>query len=824
MGNWNFNKNGEIDDGLGHSVEFNKLVKYQDDAVRDIEGNELPIAVADASKLGGKDAVQFATKDLVPITGKAINKTLSGTTYVNNLNEEIAHTTIIYKGQNNDPYLPLTGDELLPNTEFDDYNDVSIENDANLSVADNVLRVNAENTDYPAGYMSMDLEAETYYFVKITMGGTTPTLDITDPDGNVMIAKEDITGDIIRVFKSTIAGTYKFRMTMNGTGDDDTATFTAPTVKKINTLAFRHGNYMTSTENGVPVTELVTEIPSRDINYSPDTVYSNLSKENLAFFFHDFSLLQYVGNESGKDGYIKNDDGTTKEYLLDNDGNYIGDFDVDADLDNYNIVGNTAKAIENGAMKITRSDDGGNLEIYHDIETGVGKLFMFEFKLIDIADNWRVYLGSKNISLRLTGDDTTDKNKTVRFIYKSTDAVTRLKFICWTNADTNLLLVDDLKMIELDTSIWNDVTPITLGSSTAEFEWDSSDISFQHSTNGLGATNNHIHNTLLGGNISIFPNRVITIVKQDLTVKEFTNRGFKLGSHVDTNNKDTEFVTLQTSYNRIKMIKNSTGGLILLATDTVTGVSTGLMQTTDKFMDEVHHGLKDTPYVISINGLYDNGEKFDFGWVDSNLSKGWRNWSTRISSSDNIGNGGGNGSFNNHYVELNTYRDTITFFRCEAPSPYRKAGTYFGSTKEVTLDLGFIPSVIQFHNYISSNWVMFNRAKGFNTYFLPSLSTDNGIFQTGEINYANGKLFLTNPGPGNNVNDSDGSEHLYMVIAENDEETHSLKVHRPRLNTHLVSEDFKTITTTEVNEYGVINKLETLPHTVLDNLTKDDLK
>jgi len=93
-------------------------------------------------------------------------------------------------------------------------------NDANISSDGTTLSVNADTTDYPKATEIISLDAGTYA-LSCNLGGTTPLFNISNDNGL------DISISTSKLITFTIDDTVDCTIscTMNGTEDDDTATF-----------------------------------------------------------------------------------------------------------------------------------------------------------------------------------------------------------------------------------------------------------------------------------------------------------------------------------------------------------------------------------------------------------------------------------------------------------------------------------------------------------------------------------------------------------------------------------------------------------------------
>jgi len=99
-------------------------------------------------------------------------------------------------------------------------------NDANLSVSNGVLSVNADTTDTPyASQTITGLDATKYYLVSVEGHGTNALLNVFNKNGNTTSTLSNLDGYGGQVLQPRSDGTFKLDLKMWGTGDDDTATF-----------------------------------------------------------------------------------------------------------------------------------------------------------------------------------------------------------------------------------------------------------------------------------------------------------------------------------------------------------------------------------------------------------------------------------------------------------------------------------------------------------------------------------------------------------------------------------------------------------------------
>jgi len=107
------------------------------------------------------------------------------------------------------------GGAIFEDSFTDDIDGWTANNDANLSLSNGQLSVNANDTDYPFASQDITLEIGAEYTVKASMGGVNPLLNISgynlSESGYLRFVAQNETEALI--------------LKMNGTGDDDTAYF-----------------------------------------------------------------------------------------------------------------------------------------------------------------------------------------------------------------------------------------------------------------------------------------------------------------------------------------------------------------------------------------------------------------------------------------------------------------------------------------------------------------------------------------------------------------------------------------------------------------------
>ena len=847
MANWKFDKDGNITDGLGNLVKFSELVKFDavSNTVKKISGESVPISVTDADAVGGIPAADLAKKALVPISTAAANVCVSSDIQINQLDFEDVNFKAMFEitGQGDTAGLATIGDELLPNTTFDTTDQVAIINDANLSVANNALRVNAEVTDYPAGEMTMTLTEGKFYTVVCSLSGTTPAVSITDPNGVEVLPKYTTVGNMIKSIRATVTGDYKFTMHMNSTADDDTAIFSTPSVKEINLADLKVGDYFTYTDiDGTVSTHIETGMKSSDINYNPLRAYSNEPGNNIAFLYDDFNMLEYINATPGLSGYVK-------ESLLNSNGDYVGDLDVPGDLDSYNIVGNTSKAITDGMLDITRSADGGDLEVYINVDTIVGKEYLFSFDVKKVTDAWWGYIGTKEINIENLGNDVHTYSVTRRVTYEATENVTRIKFVCKNNATTDQLQVDNISLQELDDTVWVNVTPTDDDSVSKVYSWDNINITCTDLANPVGSNvlRTREFSTIYGvGGLLTYIAEPATsnhLFKRGNSAKEFNNSYVKMGDYIGGCNGlgvNTRYTV--EYYDKVTLYRDPYGKLQLCAYSDYTQSGMTMLQGAGIDQQKVYKGYENDTMVAMVKSInYSSGNYFYWNQYEEHKNDYYVR--TGISS-DTTSTGAVKGM--DGEASLSIIKDSmliltpfnslhrVTMVKHQGKSPFFKTVAYTGGislanevidkSEHMLMEFTAIPH----DSFADGRYVSISRVDEFNTYkyvdnTTPKVSSPGVI--TVSDNDNGSTLYITDSvtttSPVNRVNEP-YYVHLYYG---NNKDTNGITLRVPKRDARLYSVNGgKVMIEDIVDDRGIVNTIETVDAAVIQNITKDSLK
>ena len=692
MSQWRF-KDGKISDGQGSEIAFNELVKFAEGAVRGINGDELPISLTDSEKLGGIPASQYASKAYVPASVTNINTTLRGKSEINPLSikdEKVLGLTMVkYTGQNTDPYIPTMGEELFPNSTFENTDDITAGNDASLSVSGGVLTVNANDTDYPYAEMitSTDLYKDHLYIIKMNMGATNPKIEVIDPDGNIIINKIGESGrNEVLTLKANKDGKFKVRMYMNGGGDDDSATFSKPSFKELDIASLKHGNFYSLDKATSNVkTTLITEVPSKDLHWSSTYTYSKEEKNNLAFFRNSFTLLKYINDEAGKSGIL------SKEYMVDGDGEYIGDFNKDTDVDAFTAVGTqTVIKRDNDTLRIERKEDEtGKLEAYVEVDIDKKGLFLldFEIKYIGYSD-WHIYIDDVLVRKEYSDNSDTDREHMLIVANLQNDKA-KVKFVS-TDVDSNNthLSIDNLRLKAIDPEVWEDITPKNTGEKTEIFKWDNAVYDIKSVTDPDASQS--IFSTMLGKTIRHIP--MIDERNTDYrynSVRQFNNNGITFGSYSwGLNRINDKIVATIMYFDKLVMEKTKNGSLYLIAYNKHMNHSMVLGRNNNFVGDVIDPRVTDIENVYTSDYSGNSTDKYYYfkrpgdkynGWLAKTSTNKGEVTVDRYDTGINISK--------NHFITDYFLNKTGTgFFIVRGKSEYNKNIGYHGVSREIVFE------------------------------------------------------------------------------------------------------------------------------------------
>lgn len=575
----------------------------EDRNITDYLGRPIKLSVTNANELGGIPSSSYLKKTDIPVFPE-VNKTTYNTLAASNTIEELCEFHGGYIGQAFNISFPATGDELLPNPYLNDVNSILTGNGATISVSNNILTVTAGTQDLGYGYQLVSLEAGKTYLLAATCAGTSPGTEVIGPDSLVNLPVGNYPK---RIITPTMSGLHMIKMVVNTTTDNASATFASISVKEINLTALPIGNYWTKWDIGLNqyLTFISTGIKSYDINHDVSTAYNkNIPGRNLAFLRQSFTLLKYISDTPNQVGFIRLSDGRYKEIFIDANGNSVGDFDATDDMIPYKVTGNIARTlIHGGAMQMKRTSASGALpEVYTDITTIPGELCYFEFEVASIVDNWSVQCGSLKLQINNIGDGLTDNTK-FKFVYRATGTTTRFKFVAESTTTTATLLIKSLHGYYIDSTIWEDITPVNNGDKTPALDFYASEVQIIGGSGGTYRSESR-YNSLLGiyNQISgtVVPNA--TTVNRPDSLRAFTETGIWVGSNrYGCNYSGSLHSIIQTVFNKVIMVKDNRGVLSLIAYDKTNNVSLMLTNASpDNLIPEkIPHMLRGLPVTIT---------------------------------------------------------------------------------------------------------------------------------------------------------------------------------------------------------------------------------
>lgn len=833
MASWKFDKNGNIDDGLGNMVKFSEIVKFDPNTktVKKIDGESVPISVSDADSVTGIPGDKLAKKELIPISTSEANLCLSADIEINKLDFETVNYKAMFEvvGQETKPDICTIGTELLPNVTFDNTDNIAIVNDANISVTNNTLRVNAESTDYPAAEMTFKLTKDKFYIVLCNLGGATPAITITGPNNKIVLPKYTINGVMVKSILATESGDYKFKMSMDSTADDDTAMFSNVSIKEINIANLSIGDYFTYDDT----TYIETGMKSSDIMYNPDREYSNKAGNNLAFFYDDFNMLEYINTTPGLSGLIK-------ETLVNNAGEYVGGFDKATDLDSYNIIGNTVKNITNDNLVITRSALGGDLEIYINIDTIVGKEYIYSFDVIEVSNQWWSYIDTKEIKIVNSNDTLTDC-VTRNIVFKATKTTSKIKFICKNNDNADILQINNIKLQELDNTVWVNVTPIDIDSETKVYSWDTINDTVVDQTNVKTISYISDFSTLYGtyaiNKFILEDARHIQLYKRYDSLKEFGNNYIKLGFYKDACNAVGHTLRHTVEYyDKLVLHRDIFGKLQLTAYNDTINSGITLFQGSGVSGQKLFKGYEANTKLVIYKPFHSPGEISWLFMKESNNSNDCIRCTLNylapysLVEHDNcakisINNNdlAVNTTFNNlynvglvkHYGE-SEFIDTLYF-----------TGGTTGDIKTLIEKDNYITEImslcgkvdVSYGNVFSSTSIDDFKSYRFLDYIVGSIALDELI----SISNTNDKSILSVTS--NNAINRPNILYHTVIFSGNNRDINGITITRPKRDPRLYSVDgVKVILKDIVDERGIVNKIEKLDSSSINNITKANLK
>ena len=624
MSAWSF-LNDVISNGL-HSIKFSQLVKFNptSQAVETINGDPVPLLVANADKVGTSSEADLARKDyLSGMSGKA-NDFVSGSFGMTDLVEEVASAFVNYTGRGNSNGLTTIGAELLPNVDFTSLNNITMTSGTGVSFASNELRM--ATNDGNVCSMTATLQAGKYYIFKCTVTSGIGSIFVknasaVDVDG----INGYVNGTRNTVFKCAADGVYTFSMKNTNPTTTTMVSFKAPSIKEVDVVNLSVGEYVTipetkANDERTQVTLVKTGIPVKDINYNPANTYSNEAKNNLAFLYGTFDLLQYISTVPGKDGFVKDGSLVNLEYFRNTSGKYLGNFS-DTDATSFNLIGNSTKTITAGNLNITRSATSGSCECYVDNTTGIGKYMLLEINTGTLLGSWELEYGGVNLQLNTTrrwvdgsaGSYLMGENQVLRYLVKTTTNVSKLRIICTSAALTDTINIKSISVKEIDTSVWSIVTPTSNESYSPVFKWDNihlewipkflSGIATATTGNEVYYNLNRQHSSLFGSASYIAAGG--TFGDKRLGLAKCIEYGdnmlrFPRGTDIPAmfaNSEKFSYTLHMESYDTVCLYRDNHGKLSLIASDKASEKCMMISELSNRFQQQIKHGLGSMPNV-----------------------------------------------------------------------------------------------------------------------------------------------------------------------------------------------------------------------------------
>lgn len=624
MSAWSF-LNDVISNGL-HSIKFSQLVKFNptSQAVETINGDPVPLLVANADKVGTSSEADLARKDyLSGMSGKA-NDFVSGSFGMTDLVEEVASAFVNYTGRGNSNGLTTIGVELLPNVDFTSLNNITMTSGTGVSFASNELRM--ATNDGNVCSMTATLQAGKYYIFKCTVTSGIGSIFVknasaVDVDG----INGYVNGTRNTVFKCAADGVYTFSMKNTNPTTTTMVSFKSPSIKEVDVVNLAVGEYVTipetkANDERTQVTLVKTGIPVKDINYNPANTYSNEAKNNLAFLYGTFDLLQYISTVPGKDGFVKDGSLVNLEYFRNTSGKYLGNFS-DTDAASFNLIGNSTKTITVGNLNITRSATSGSCECYIDNTTGIGKYLLLEISTGTLLGSWELEYGGVNLQLNsmqryytnIASLYTYGEQQTLRYLVKTTTNVSKLRIICTSAALTDTINIKSISVKEIDTSVWSVVTPTVNETYGPTFKWDSMFIDILPRIKGgspastgdtLLANSNRTHCSLFGETSFIGSTGILAQGKgSDKSFLEFGDKFLRFPSGTSVsgrcvfNHENFNYTLHIMSYDTVSMYRDNLGKLSLIAYDKANDACMMISEIATNHQQQIKHGLGTTPNI-----------------------------------------------------------------------------------------------------------------------------------------------------------------------------------------------------------------------------------
>ena len=630
MSAWSF-LNDVISNGL-HSIKFSQLVKFNptSNAVETIDGNPVPLLVANADKVGSSSEADLARKDYLSGVTTTANDFVSGSFGMTDLTEEIVSSFVTYNGRGNSNTLATIGNELLPNVDFTSLNNITMTSGVGVSFASNELRM--ATNDGNVCKMTATLVGGKYYIFKCSVTSGVGSIFVknasnVDVDG----INGYVNGNRNTVFKCPADGVYTFSMQNTNSVTTTMVSFKYPSIKEIDINNLNIGEFITipetkANDERTQVTVVKTGIPVKDINYNPANTYSNEAKNNLAFLYGTFDLLQYISTVPGKDGFVKDGSLVNLEYFRNTGGKYLGNFS-DTDAASFNLIGNATKTITAGNLNITRSATSGSCECYIDNTTGIGKYLLLEIDTGALLGSWELEYAGVNLQLNATrrsisggiGSYLMGENQKLRYLVKTTTNVSKLRIICTSAALTDTINFKSITVKEIDTSVWSVITPTANESYSPVFKWDNIHLEWLPKLNtGATTTGTEVYYNLNRQHSSLFGAASIiaaggTFADKRLEQAKWIEYGdkslrFPRGTDIPAmfaNSEKFSYTLHMESYDTVYLYRDNHGKLSLIAADKATDKCMMISELSNRYQQQIKHGLSCMPNVgmIANDGL-----------------------------------------------------------------------------------------------------------------------------------------------------------------------------------------------------------------------------
>jgi len=215
---------------------------------------------------------------------------------------------LVFNTSNGKLWATKGGELLTSSTDTSSSSNWVAENDASVDVTNGVLSVNANTTDYPIAKSKnlIDLPSGDIV-IEVELGGRNPRLVIETGDGKTIT-------NLYSSGKVTISGgrSIKFQCWMNGTEDDETATFKLVSIyKKQATLDTPVATPLSFLPNPIMYVGGVPQYIDKSKTL-PSVVVDNMGVENIALKTANGQLPAMLG--IGGEGYTWVDEHTNRAF------------------------------------------------------------------------------------------------------------------------------------------------------------------------------------------------------------------------------------------------------------------------------------------------------------------------------------------------------------------------------------------------------------------------------------------------------------------------------------------------------------------------------